>query len=68
MIAQDLKWQAESDARSLSESELISKDPKRLKAAKKAAKEMADKQAEEAKAMKKIADWPVKYKTEGKDK
>jgi hypothetical protein len=55
MTAQDRKWQAESDARTLAESQVIMKDPKRLAAAAKEAQVMADKQAKEAKAMAKVA-------------
>ncbi len=55
MTAQDRKWQAESDARTLAESQVIMTDPKRLAAAAKQAQIMAEKQAKEAKAMAKVA-------------
>lgn len=55
-IANDeAQWQAESDARSLAEAEVIGKDGKRLKAAKKAAKKMAEDQLNNAEAMKDVA-------------
>ncbi len=41
MTAQDRKWEAESDARTLMFSQVISSDKKRLTAAVKAAKRMA---------------------------
>jgi len=56
MSEQDKKWQAEDDARTLSQAEVISKDPERLKLAQEAAKDMAEKKLKEATAMQKIAD------------
>jgi len=55
MTAQDRKWEAESDARTLMDSQVISSDKKRLTAAVKAAKRMAAEKDKEAKAMKGIA-------------
>ena len=55
MTAEDKKWQAEQDARTLAEAEVIKGDEGRLMAAKGAAKEMADEKKEEAQAMSKIA-------------
>ena len=55
MTKQDLKWQAENDARTLADAKVIMTDSKRLSAAKKAAESIADKQMKEAKAMKKVA-------------
>jgi hypothetical protein len=49
------RWQAESDARALAEANLISKDKKRLAAAKKQANKMAKEKASEAAAMKNVA-------------
>ena len=49
------KWQAESDARTLADAQVILKDNKRLAAAAKAAKGMASEKMEEAKAMGRIA-------------
>ena len=55
MSKEEKKWQAESDARTLMEAEVVEKTPSRLKAAKKAAKEMAAEKRKEAEAMTKIA-------------
>ena len=56
MSVDDAKWQAESDARTLAEAKRIMADNSRLTAAQIAAKVMADKEEEEAKAMRKVAD------------
>jgi len=45
MTAQDRKWEAESDARTLMDSQVISGDKRRLSAAIKAAKRMAKEKA-----------------------
>lgn len=50
-LAQDKKWQAESDARTLSEALIIEADGKRLKAAKTASKSLAKEAAVSAKTM-----------------
>jgi len=55
MTAQDKKWQAESDADTLAQADVIRKTPVRLKAAVKEAKTMADDAKERATAMSKIA-------------
>ena len=55
LTAQDKKWRAESDARTLAESQVIMQDPSRLTAAAKQAQIMAAQQAKEAKAMAKVA-------------
>jgi len=55
MTAQDKKWQAEDDARTLSQATIIYGDPGRLERAQQKAKEMAEKQKEEANAMWKVA-------------
>lgn len=55
LTAQEKKWQAESDARTLAESQVIMKDPKRLAAAAREAGTMAAKQEKDAKAMAKVA-------------
>lgn len=60
MAEEEKRWQAESDARALAEAEVIRNDPDRLKAAQKAAKDMADEQKKDAEAMSKIAG--MKYK------
>ncbi len=48
-------WEAESDAHTLAQAEAIKADKRRMGRAAKAAKKLADEQAEKAKAMKKIA-------------
>ena len=53
--AQDRKWQRESDARTLAESEEIKSSPGRLKGAKTEAKVMATRDQKRATAMKKVA-------------
>lgn len=55
LSADDKKWRAKDDARTLAEATVIGKDPERLDAAKVAATEMADEQAEQAKAMRGVA-------------
>ncbi len=55
ITAQEKKWKAESDARTLAESRVIMEDPKRLTAAAKQAEVMAKEKAQEAKAMAKVA-------------
>jgi hypothetical protein len=49
------KWRAESDARTLAETEVIMGDKDRLSAAREAAKKMADKAQEEARGMANVA-------------
>ena len=61
LSAEDKKWQAESDARTLAEADVISQDEKRIKAAKKAAETMSKEQMEQAKAMKKVTCWSIVY-------
>lgn len=55
MTAEDKRWQAESDARTLMEAKVIQKTPERLTAAAKVAKDLASKAEKEATAMKNIA-------------
>ena len=55
LSADEKRWRAESDARTLAESEVIKNDPPRLEEAKTAAGTMAEKEAEEARAMRKVA-------------
>ena len=62
MTAQDRKWEAESDARTLMDSQVISSDKKRLTAAVKAAKRMAAEKEKEARAMKGVAKRKTKKK------
>lgn len=54
--AQEKKWQAEGDAHSLAEAIAINSDPARLKAAHKAAKDLADEAKQRADALKSVAD------------
>lgn len=49
------QYQAESDARTLSDAEVIKGDPARLKAAQTAAKKMASEAQDKARAMTRIA-------------
>ena len=55
LTADDKRWQAESDARTLMDSQVISSDKRRLSAAIKAAKRMAKEKAVESKAMDGVA-------------
>ena len=55
LSADEKRWQAEHDARTLAEAEQIKQDEKRLADAQTAAKRMADEEAEKAKAMRKVA-------------
>lgn len=55
MTAEDKRWQAESDARSMAETKVIQQDKPRLNAAKKAASRMATEKQKEASAMKRVA-------------
>ena len=55
MTADDKRWQAESDARTLAEADVIKQDKPRLDAAATAAQRMAEKQREEAAAMSRVA-------------
>ena len=48
-------WQAQNDARTLADAEVIKNDADRLKAATEMAKRMADEKVEEARAMSKVA-------------
>ncbi len=71
LSAEEKKWRAESDARTLAEAEAIKADPKRLKVAQGAAKEMAEEEERRAKAMKAVADdllVPVESLKKGKEK
>ena len=55
MSMQEKKWQAESDARTLAEAQVIAKDRGRLSAARTQAKAQAKEKMAEAKAMASIA-------------
>jgi hypothetical protein len=54
-------WQAESDARTLAEADVIRKDNSRRIAAEKVAIDMARKQKDEATAMAKVASGQLSY-------
>ena len=59
------RWQAESDARTITEAALVTADGPRFEAAQAAAKRMADEKAVELAALKKLGDkskWPLDYK------
>jgi len=71
MTADDKKWEAESDARTIVEAAVITGDPARLAAAKKVSKKMSKDKAEEAKALKGLVDGVYDHadsKAQGKDK
>jgi hypothetical protein len=53
-------WQAESDAQTLAESEVIKSTPSRMKSAKTAAKKMAVEAQKKAVGMKKIGRAPIR--------
>ena len=55
LSAEEKRWQAEQDARTLAEADVIRKTPSRLTAAAKAAKAMATDAKKQAAAMGKIA-------------
>ncbi len=55
IVAEERKWAAESDVRTLTEAEAIKKTPSRLKAAKTAAVRMVREEQEKMNAMNKIA-------------
>ena len=56
MEAEEKKWQAENDARTLAEADVINNDPERLEAAQKAAKKMLDEQKRQTEAMEHVVD------------
>ena len=60
-IPSEDKWQAESDARTLAEADVIRKDTNRRTAAEKVAEEMAKRQEAEAAAMAKVAKGQLSY-------
>lgn len=55
LSAEDKKWKAESDARTLAEAGVIKMDESRLKAAQEAAEGLADESKKEADSMKSVA-------------
>lgn len=56
LSADDKKWRAESDARTLAEAETITKDEARLKEAQSAAKRLAEESETEAESMATVAE------------
>lgn len=60
--AQDKKWQAESDARTLAEAEEIKRSASRRSAAKREARQMAKDVAKQVQNLKKVARAPRKKK------
>lgn len=61
MPTSDRNWEAESDARTLAEADVINKDNTRRTAAVKAAVDMAKRQEDEAAAMAKVAKGQLSY-------
>lgn len=61
MTAEDKKWQAQNDVRTLAEAEVIKGDPDRMKAASDAAEDMAKEKQEEADAMRDVAKGMMHY-------
>jgi len=61
MPMSDNDWQAEDDARTLSEAEVIKSDASRLSKAEAAAKTISERKQKEAEAMKKIATGGMVY-------
>lgn len=60
----EAKWQAESDARTITEAVVINADTQRLEAAQAAAKRMAEEKTIELAALKKLGNkskWPIDY-------
>lgn len=55
MSAEDKKWQAKSDAQTLADANVILEDDKRLKAAEKAAEDLAKEAQDRFKAMLRVA-------------
>ena len=56
MEAEEKQWQAENDARTLAEADVINNDPERLEAAQKAAKKMLAAQKRQTEAMEHVVD------------
>jgi len=64
LSAEEKRWQAQSDARTLADAEAIKKDAKRLKAAQDAATEMEEAAKSEAENLSAVAKWK---KTQAKE-
>lgn len=63
MTAEDKKWQAESDMRTLAEAEAIKSDRQRLSKAKKAGAAMVKEKKQEVKRLQKVAKNPSRKPT-----
>jgi hypothetical protein len=68
LSAQEKKWQAQDDARTLAMAEAIKNDTARMRAAKREAKKMAEEQEQQAMAMKTIAQQTINKTKQGKKK
>ena len=55
------EWQAESDARTLVEADVIRNDPERLKAAQEKAKKLVEEKKRESEAMARVAEGQFDY-------
>lgn len=66
LTANDKKWMAQDDARTLAQAEAIKADPKRVAAAKKEAANMVKEQEQRTKALKTVANKPVKQTSKKK--
>ena len=64
MDAEDRRWQAEADARTIAEAAAIREDPHKYAAAQEAASRLAEESEAKNKAMKKLGegDWPLNYR------
>jgi len=67
MTAEDKKWRAESDARTLADAEAVKDDKERLEAAQEAAKAMVDEKNAEAAGMAKVASGVFSYPSHKKE-
>lgn len=61
--AEEEKWMAESDARTLAEADAIRQDPGRMEKAKKAAKRMLEEEQDRVNGLAKVANARLKYDT-----
>lgn len=68
MSADEKKWQAESDARTLSEAEAIKLDEKRMDAAQKAAQRLQEEKQAEADGMRRVAKGQLAYNSKDMQK
>jgi hypothetical protein len=68
MVAEEEKWQAEDDARTLMRSEEVRKDSKRHKKAQEAADRMLKEKISEAESLSKVAKGEMDYPAMPKEK